>query len=99
MTQITESLLDEIRSRFAQVDQCPQQGQRIFFENAGGALTLNSVVETARDYAVSRASDIPQPGVHPHTLAQGRSLFRQYFGSTGCGWLCAGFHVPLQQHP
>ena len=45
MTQITESLLDEIRSRFAQVDQCPQQGQRIFFENAGGALTLNSVVE------------------------------------------------------
>ena len=51
MTQITESLLDQIRSRFAQVDQCPQQGQRIFFENAGGALTLNSVVETARDYA------------------------------------------------
>ena len=51
MTQITESLVDQIRSRFAQVDQCPQQGQRIFFENAGGALTLNSVVETARDYA------------------------------------------------
>ena len=45
MTQITESLLDEIRSRFAQVDQCPQQGQSIFFENAGGALTFNSVVE------------------------------------------------------
>ena len=27
------------------------QGQRVFFENAGGALTLNSVVDASRDYA------------------------------------------------
>lgn len=40
-------LLDEIRSRFAQVDACPVQGERIFFENAGGSLTLRSVIETS----------------------------------------------------
>ncbi|MCU9836361.1 aminotransferase class V-fold PLP-dependent enzyme [Ruegeria sp. WL0004] len=51
MTQITPALLTEIRSRFAQVDQCPVQGPRVFFENAGGALTLNSVVETSARYA------------------------------------------------
>ena len=39
MSQITETLLDDIRSRFAQVDSRPQQGPRVFFENAGGALT------------------------------------------------------------
>ena len=51
MSQITETLLDDIRSRFAQVESCPQQGQRVFFENAGGALTLNSVVDTSKAYA------------------------------------------------
>ncbi|MFG6621528.1 aminotransferase class V-fold PLP-dependent enzyme [Sulfitobacter sp. 1A05707] len=40
-------LLDEIRSRFAQVDACPIEGERIFFENAGGSLTLRSVIETS----------------------------------------------------
>lgn len=44
-------LLDSIRDRFAHVDHCPQVGPRIFFENAGGALTLNSVVETSTKYA------------------------------------------------
>ena len=51
MSQITETLLEDISSRFAQIDHCPQQGQRVFFENAGGALTLNSVVETTTRYA------------------------------------------------
>ena len=51
MSHITETLLDDIRNRFAQVDACPQQGPRVFFENAGGALTLNSVVDTSRTYA------------------------------------------------
>ncbi len=51
MTKITPELLEQIRARFAQVDHCPQQGPRIFFENAGGALTLNSVVGTSQAYA------------------------------------------------
>ena len=47
----TPELLDDVRGRFALIDACPSQGKRIFFENAGGALTLKSVVETSADYA------------------------------------------------
>ena len=47
----TPGLIDAIRDRFAHVDTCPFQGPRIFFENAGGALTLKSVVETSGVYA------------------------------------------------
>ena len=51
MATISQDLLNDIRSKFAQVDSCPVQGQRVFFENAGGALTLNSVVDVSREYA------------------------------------------------
>ena len=45
------SLLDSVRARFAHVDTCPFSGARVFFENAGGALTLKSVVETSGRFA------------------------------------------------
>lgn len=48
---ITDALLGRIRDRFAHVETCPVAGPRIFFENAGGALTLKSVVETSARYA------------------------------------------------
>ena len=51
MSAITPELLSGIRSQFAQIDSCPVQGQRVFFENAGGALTLNSVVDCSKTYA------------------------------------------------
>ncbi len=51
MLDTRPGLMDEIRDRFAHVDRCPVQGERIFFENAGGALTLKSVVETSAKYA------------------------------------------------
>ena len=51
MIQDNPSLIAAIRDRFAHVDSCPFQGERIFFENAGGALTLKSVVETSAKYA------------------------------------------------
>lgn len=44
-------LLSAIRDRFAHVDSCPFDGPRVFFENAGGALTLKSVVETSARFA------------------------------------------------
>lgn len=50
MTKLS-SLLGDIRSKFAHVDSCPFTGPRIFFENAGGALTLNSVVESSARFA------------------------------------------------
>lgn len=42
----SHELLGEIRDKFHYVESCPYQGKRIFFENAGGSLTLKSVVET-----------------------------------------------------
>ena len=48
---ITDTLLKEIRGRFAHVENCPKAGSRIFFENAGGALTLKSVIDTSTCYA------------------------------------------------
>ncbi|MEO1530960.1 MAG: aminotransferase class V-fold PLP-dependent enzyme [Pseudomonadota bacterium] len=47
----TPGLLDAVRSRFAHVEACPFEGPRVFFENAGGALHLKSVVETSAAYA------------------------------------------------
>ena len=48
---ITPALLSDIRGKFAHVDACPFQGPRVFFENAGGALTLKSAVETSARFA------------------------------------------------
>ena len=51
MTKISADLLENIRGQFAQVDSCPVQGPRVFFENAGGALTLSKIVDTSAKYA------------------------------------------------
>ncbi|MEM8956266.1 MAG: aminotransferase class V-fold PLP-dependent enzyme [Pseudomonadota bacterium] len=51
MLMTKPDLMDEVRSRFAHVAECPFEGPRVFFENAGGALTLNSVVETSARFA------------------------------------------------
>jgi len=47
MPTISPDLLSQIRDRFCHVSFCPFTGGRSFFENAGGALTLRSVVETS----------------------------------------------------
>lgn len=51
MLHETPGLIEAIRDRFAHVDACPFQGPRVFFENAGGALTLKSVAETSAKFA------------------------------------------------
>ena len=51
MEDFSKKILTDIRSKFAQIDECPIQGKRIFFENAGGALTLKSVVKCSQKYA------------------------------------------------
>ena len=51
MTKISADLLENIRGKFAQIDNCPVQGPRVFFENAGGALTLSKIVDTSAKYA------------------------------------------------
>lgn len=47
----SKALSDQVREKFHHVDNCPYQGPRIFFENAGGALTLKSVIERTSELA------------------------------------------------
>lgn len=51
MLSDTPGLMEAVRDRFAHVETCPFEGPRIFFENAGGALHLKSVVQTSADFA------------------------------------------------
>ncbi|MEP3264264.1 MAG: aminotransferase class V-fold PLP-dependent enzyme [Hyphomicrobiales bacterium] len=51
MLNTQPGLMNDVRDRFAHVDTCPVEGKRVFFENAGGALTLKSTVETSTKYA------------------------------------------------
>ena len=51
MIEEQPGLLAQVRDKFAHVDSCPFTGPRVFFENAGGALTLKSTVETSAKFA------------------------------------------------
>ena len=51
MIEQRQGLMQSIREKFMHVETCPFEGERIFFENAGGSLRLKSVVETSALYA------------------------------------------------
>lgn len=51
MIEQRQGLIKSIRKKFMHVETCPFEGDRIFFENAGGSLRLKSVVETSALYA------------------------------------------------
>ena len=51
MIEQRQGLILSIRKKFVHVETCPFEGDRIFFENAGGSLRLKSVVETSALYA------------------------------------------------
>lgn len=81
---ITPELLTAIRDRVAHVDSCPVAGPRIFFENAGGALTLKSVVERSTYYAAipdnpGRDNEMAQDLVH--VIAQSKEDMRVFFNA------------------
>ena len=77
-------LIEDIRARFCHVATCPYDGERIFFENAGGALTLASVVETS-----TRLAAVPdnqgRDNVASHELvrviAKARADMRDFFNA------------------
>ncbi|MFK7892904.1 MAG: aminotransferase class V-fold PLP-dependent enzyme, partial [Granulosicoccus sp.] len=65
MNLIDDALMTKVRNRFAQIDECPVQGTRVFFENAGGSLTLNSVIDTSTRYAHRPYNQgLENPGSH-----------------------------------
>ncbi|MGX9352003.1 aminotransferase class V-fold PLP-dependent enzyme [Shimia sp. W99] len=86
MTRITPDLLSQIRARFAQVEACPEQGERVFFENAGGALTLKSVVETSTRYAAipdNQGRDNPGSHALVRTIAKAREDMAAFMNAPG----------------
>jgi len=79
-------LIDAIRDRFAHVATCPVQGERIFFENAGGALTLKSVVETSTRYAAipdNQGRDNPMSRDLVRVIAKARADAMTLFNASG----------------
>ncbi|MCP4236937.1 MAG: aminotransferase class V-fold PLP-dependent enzyme, partial [Aestuariibacter sp.] len=76
-------LMQQIRQRFCYVDSCPYQGERIFFENAGGSLTLKSVVETNTHFAAipdNQGRDNPASQELVRVIAQARDDMRSFLG-------------------
>ncbi len=77
-------LLDEIRGRFAHVESCPFTGPRIFFENAGGALTLKSVVETSATFAAipdNQGRDNPASRELMRVIDESKARMRSFFNA------------------
>jgi len=77
-------LLEEVRSRFAHVESCPFTGERVFFENAGGALTLNSVVETSARFAAipdNQGRDNPASKALQDIIDRAKDDMRVFFGA------------------
>ena len=84
MHDITPELLSEIRARFAHIDTCPFEGERVFFENAGGALTLNSVVETSAKFAAipdNQGRDNPAAKALQAIIDRSKEDMRVLFGA------------------
>jgi cysteine desulfurase / selenocysteine lyase len=79
-------LTQAIRAKFAHVDNCPFQGPRIFFENAGGALTLNSVVETSALFAAipdNQGRDNPASHALVAKIKQAKADMAVFFNAPG----------------
>jgi len=84
MYKINAALISEIRDRFEHVDTCPYQGSRIFFENAGGALTLKSVVERSAELAAipdNQGRDNPASHELVRIIDQAKDDIRSFLGA------------------
>ena len=76
-------LMNQIRERFCHVDTCPYQGPRIFFENAGGGLTLKSVVEVNTQLAGipdNQGRNNPASQELVRIIAEARDNMRTFLG-------------------
>jgi len=77
-------LMNEIRDRFQHVDHCPYQGPRVFFENAGGALTLKSVVDRSAELAAipdNQGRDNPASHELVRIIDQAKADVRCFLGA------------------
>lgn len=83
---MTHGLLSDVRRRFAHVEECPFAGPRIYFENAGGALRLRSVIETSTAFAGypdNQGRDNPASARLMAAIARGREDMRLFLNAPG----------------
>ncbi|WP_236645383.1 aminotransferase class V-fold PLP-dependent enzyme [Aidingimonas lacisalsi] len=84
-TLLPDALLGHIRERFHYVEHCPYAGKRIFLENAGGSLTLKSVVQRTADIAAipdNEHRDNPASQALSEIVNQGRKDLTTFFGAS-----------------
>lgn len=77
-------LLEEIRSRFACVGSDPHSGRRIYFENAGGSLTLKSVVEAVAEHTAlpdNTGRDNPASQAMTDVIRRGKENLQLFLGA------------------
>ncbi len=77
-------LMTQIREKFHYTQQCPYAGKRIYFESAGGSLTLKSVVEqSAKISAVpdNEHRNNPASKAMSDIVEQGLTDLRTLFGA------------------
>ena len=84
MIEQRQGLIESIRNKFMHVETCPFEGERIFFENAGGSLRLKSVVETSALYASypdnqGRENDASKALVE--SIENGKAKMRLFFNA------------------
>lgn len=86
MLETKSGLMDQIRDRFAHVDECPFTGSRIFFENAGGALTLKTAVDTSSKFAAipdNQGRDNPASQALVSVIEKARADMSVFFNTSG----------------
>jgi selenocysteine lyase/cysteine desulfurase len=86
MAEITAELLTQVRDRFALVDRCEEHGERVFFENAGGALTLKSVVDCSAQYAAipdNQGRDNPASHELVRVITQAKQDMAEFMNAPG----------------
>ncbi|MFM9269744.1 aminotransferase class V-fold PLP-dependent enzyme [Halomonas elongata] len=82
---LPEELLSQIRGAFLHVDSCPFTGKRAFFENAGGSLTLKSVVERSAEIAGipdNEHRDNPASHAVSQIVSAGRNDLASFMGAS-----------------
>ena len=82
----TPGLMDAVRARFAHVETCPFEGPRIFFENAGGALRLKTVIESAAahaGYPDNQGRDNPASRALMATISRGKDDIALFLNAPG----------------
>ncbi|MDR3560934.1 MAG: aminotransferase class V-fold PLP-dependent enzyme [Negativicutes bacterium] len=81
---LPEKLLQEIRSKFAYVEECPHAGRRIFLDTASGSLRLNALMEAAQQelFLPDNFARPTKGSAHAYTVKQkGEDDVRLFLGA------------------